>query len=134
VLSPRPCVSPDISPYAEVHRWLQEMEEHPHGSSNEVADNLSMLDLAGGHGESSVLRLSERTPIQWRTYQMLIRKEDSLDDDDSASTVPLDPSFIDVFGLKIMWADILPQPKEKGVFDLRFVGYCPPFSRANIQA
>ncbi|KAF8480721.1 hypothetical protein JB92DRAFT_1743109 [Gautieria morchelliformis] len=52
-------------------------------------------------------------------------------------TVPLDLSLVDMFGPKIMCSDILPQQEKKGdaaIFDPRFVGYFPPFNRADIQA
>jgi hypothetical protein len=147
-LVPRACGPPDISPYAIADRWLQRVEELFRGSRNAVStDNLAIPGLSDARGQSSDPRLPPRCArkrshsmefIQQKDIpKLLTRKEGPSDLEDSISTDPLEIPLFDVFGAKIMCADILPQPKKKGVapvFDPTFIGYCPPFKRADIQA
>jgi hypothetical protein len=138
---PDPYVSPNIPPYPQV---LNEVEEVSPDPNNGV--DLSISDLADIPGQSSIPRLPPRFgrkksyPMEFVRRQdiprVLSRKKGPLDDSES-ELADSELSLMDVFGPKLMCEDFMPQPKKKGVppvFDPRFVGYCPPFSRADIQA
>ncbi|KAF8528305.1 hypothetical protein JB92DRAFT_2864566 [Gautieria morchelliformis] len=128
---------------AECASPLLKRKEDPQGSNTVVDEESFIFDPLEIQRESTIRKVASRSapkntpppkyPRRARhTYSMeFIPRKDM-------PTAPPEHSLIDVFGPIILCADILPQRQEKkgdtAVFDPRFVGYCPPFRRAEIQA
>ena len=150
--APRSRTSPDIIPYVdaqELSKWDERAS--PLSYAGPVDDYLPIFDPAEIQRQTSLAKFATYTrrrsfspeefeAIPLEEISRLMRKEDAfLDEDDSIPIAPLEPSLVDVFGVKLMCADVVSEPRRKKLIpsaaDEGFISDHPPvFNAKEIQA